>query len=74
MPADGINLPPKRDLGEEGETRTVMVPRVTIVPTEDLDKATLDAIADRKHGYTARLQNSAACPLRSSPDRLPDFS
>ena len=32
--------------GEEGETRTVMVPRVTIVPTEDLDKATLDAIAE----------------------------
>ena len=31
---------------EEGETRTVMVPRVTIVPTEDLDKATLDAIAE----------------------------
>ena len=25
---------------------TVMVPRVTIVPTEDLDKATLDAIAE----------------------------
>jgi hypothetical protein len=32
--------------GEEGETRTVMVPRLTIVPTEDLDKATLDAIAE----------------------------
>jgi hypothetical protein len=32
--------------GEEGEIRTVMVPRVTIVPTEDLDKATLDAIAE----------------------------
>ena len=32
--------------GEEGETRTVMVQRVTIVPTEDLDKATLDAIAE----------------------------
>jgi phage terminase small subunit len=32
--------------GEEGETRTVMVPRLTIVPSEDLDKATLDAIAE----------------------------
>ena len=33
-------------VGPEGETKTVLVPRVTIVPTEDLDKATLDAIAE----------------------------
>ena len=32
--------------GEEGEPKTVLVPRVRIVPTEDLDKATLDAIAE----------------------------
>ena len=33
-------------VGPEGETKTVLVPRVTIVPTEDVDKATLDAIAE----------------------------
>ena len=34
-------------LDEESEaTKTVLVPRVTIVATEDLDKATLDAIAE----------------------------
>jgi len=32
--------------GETGEPKTVLVPRVTIVPTEDVDKATLDAIAE----------------------------
>jgi phage terminase small subunit len=32
--------------GEEGEPKTMLVPRVRIVPTEDLDKATLDAIAE----------------------------
>jgi len=32
--------------GEEGETKTVLVPRVTIVPMADLEKATLDAIAE----------------------------
>src|SRR5260221_7292727 len=32
--------------GEEGEPKTALVPRVRIVPTEDLDKATLDAIAE----------------------------
>ena len=32
--------------GQEGEPKTALVPRVTVVATEDLDEATLDAIAE----------------------------
>ena len=42
--------------GEEGEPKTVLVPRVRIVPTEGLDKATLDAIAE--------VSQQANCALR----------
>ena len=36
----------RTEKGEDGEPVMVLMPRVTIVPTEDLDKATLDAIAE----------------------------
>src|SRR5258707_1510092 len=56
--------------GEEGEPKTMLVPRVRIVPTEDLDKATLDAIAEVTGTPAARAavaKASASVSLSQSP-------